>query len=119
LIDEHLVRLVTCAHDACRTGEAVWWGNIAAGCVASFGALADELVDRRLEIRAKAESFLASARAEIRDAGRLVRIDDRWAWERKSCCLWYLTAAAFKCEDCSLWTDDERQIRYAARRRAH
>lgn len=114
LIDGHLAPLVACAHDACRVGEALLWGNVAAGCASSFGAFANELVLRRVEIRDMAESFFASARPEVANAGRLVRLGDRWAWERKSCCLWYLTESAFKCEDCSLWSDDERKIRYAA-----
>ena len=114
LIDDHLARLVACAHRACRVGEALLWGNVAAGCASSFGAFSTELVARRIEIRDKADAFFESARPEIRGAGRLVHIRDQWAWERKSCCLWYLTASAFKCEDCSLWTDDERRARYAA-----
>ena len=114
LIDGHLARLVSCAHDACRVGEALLWGNVAAGCASSFGAFASELVERRIELRDRAETFFESARPEVRTAGRLVRVGDRWAWERKSCCLWYLTASAFKCEDCSLWSDDERNARYAA-----
>ena len=114
LIEGHLAPLVACAHDACRVGEPLLWGNVAAGCASSFGAFANELVTRRVEIRDMAESFFASARPEVANAGRMVRLGDRWAWERKSCCLWYLTESAFKCEDCSLWTDDERKARYAA-----
>jgi len=114
LIEGHLARLVACAHDACRVGEALLWGNVAAGCASSFGAFSTELVARRIEIRDKADAFFDSARPEVRGAGRLVHVRDQWAWERKSCCLWYLTASAFKCEDCSLWTDDERKARYAA-----
>ena len=114
LIDDHLARLVASAHAACRVGEALLWGNVAAGCASSFGAFATELVERRIELRDMAETFFHSARPEVRGAGRLVRVGDRWAWERKSCCLWYLTASAFKCEDCSLWSDDERNMRYAA-----
>ena len=114
LIDGHLARLVACAHNACRVGETLLWGNVAAGCASSFGAFATELVTRRVEIRDRADAFFDGARPEVRSAGRLVHLGDRWAWERKSCCLWYLTASAFKCEDCSLWTDDERKLRYAA-----
>lgn len=114
LIDRHLARLVACAHEMCRIGEPLLWGNVAAACASSFGAFAGALPDRRLEIRARAETFFASARPEVADAGTLVRIADQWAWERKSCCLWYLTDSGFKCEDCSLWTDEERRGRYAA-----
>ena len=114
LIDGHLARMVACAHNACRVGEALLWGNVAAGCAASFGAFATELATRRVEIRDRADAFFDGARPEVRGAGTLVHLGDRWAWERKSCCLWYLTASAFKCEDCSLWTDDERKARYAA-----
>jgi hypothetical protein len=94
-------------------GEPLLWGNVAASCASAFGAFAGGLPERRVEIRARAEAFFAGARPEIAGAGRLVRLGDGWAWERKSCCLWYLTESGFKCEDCSLWTDAERRRRYA------
>ncbi len=114
LVEEHLAALVSCAHRVCRVGEPLLWGNVAASCASSFGAFAGSLPERGLEIRERAEAFFAAARPELRDAGRLVPVGQRWAWERKSCCLWYQTDAGFKCEDCSLWTDDERNARYAA-----
>jgi ferric iron reductase protein FhuF len=113
LIDGHLAPMVACAHEVCRVGEPLLWGNVAASCASSFGAFAGGLPERRVEIRARAEAFFASARPEIAGAGRLVRLGDGWAWERRSCCLWYQTESGFKCEDCSLWTDDERRRRYA------
>jgi ferric iron reductase protein FhuF len=113
LIDGHLARLVACSHEVCRVGRPLLWGNVAASCASAFGAFAGELVDRRQEIRDRAEAFFAAARPELGGAGRLVRVGARWAWERKSCCLWYLTDSGFKCEDCSLWTPEERQARYA------
>ncbi len=113
LIDGHLARLVAAAHEACRVGEPLLWGNVAASCASSFGAFAGELPDRGVEIRERAERFFASARPQLSAAGRLVRLGERWAWERRSCCLWYLTESGFKCEDCSLWTDEERRRRYA------
>jgi ferric iron reductase protein FhuF len=115
LIDGHLAALVATAHSACRVGEPLLWGNVAASCVSSFGAFAGALPEQRVEIRDALEAFFASARPEVADAGRLVRLDDAFAWERKSCCLWYLTESGFKCEDCSLWTAEERLARYAAR----
>ncbi|MGH8986071.1 MAG: (2Fe-2S)-binding protein [Acidimicrobiia bacterium] len=114
LIEGHLARLVRAAHEATRVGEPLLWGNVAASCASSFGAFSGELPHRRLEIRDRAEAFFASARPQLAGAGRLVRLGDQWAWERKSCCLWYLTDSGFKCEDCSLWTDEERRRRYAA-----
>jgi hypothetical protein len=36
------------------------------------------------------------------------------AWERRACCLWYKASGGSRCADCSLWTDAERQERYAA-----
>jgi len=114
LIDEHLARLVACAHDSCRVGAPLLWGNVAASCASSFGAFssAPALADRRIEIRDRAQAFFACARDEMRTAGELVPVADRFAWERKSCCLWYLTESGFKCEDCSLWSADERAVRY-------
>ncbi len=115
LIDAHLARLVTTAHEACRVGAPLLWGNVAASCASSFGAFAGELPRRAIEIRDRAESFFAAGRPELAAAGRIVRVGERrWAWERKSCCLWYLTDSGFLCEDCSLQTDDDRRARYAA-----
>lgn len=114
LVDAHLAPLVATAHAACRVGEPLLWGNVGASCASSFGAFSGELPQRGLEIRDRAEAFFASARPQLAGAGRLVRLGDRWAWERKSCCLWYLTDSGFKCEDCSLWTNEERRRRYAA-----
>ncbi|MGH9014451.1 MAG: IucA/IucC family C-terminal-domain containing protein [Acidimicrobiia bacterium] len=114
LIESHLARLVRAAHAACLVGEPLLWGNVAASCASSFGAFAGELSDRRVEIRDRAEAFFASAPPPLTEAGCLVRLGERWAWERKSCCLWHLTDAGFRCEDCSLWTDEERRRRYAA-----
>ena len=70
------------------------------------------LPDRRVEIRDRAEAFFAAARPELRDAGRLVRVGEQFAWERRSCCLWYRTASAWMCDDCSLCPDGDRQERY-------
>jgi ferric iron reductase protein FhuF len=114
LIEQHLAPLVRCAHEACRVGAPLLWGNVAASCASSFGAFWNELEDRRLEIRDRADAFFAAARPEVAGGGRLVHLGRRWAWERKSCCLWYLTDSGFKCEDCSLWTEAERTERYAA-----
>jgi iron complex transport system ATP-binding protein len=113
LVEQHLARLVDTAHRSCRIGEALLWGNVAAACASSFGAFANELGDRRAEIRGRADTFFATARPAIRDAGRLVAVGDRFAWERSSCCLWYRTDAGSRCEDCSLWTPAEREATYA------
>jgi ferric iron reductase protein FhuF len=112
LIDGHLARLVATAHDSCRVGEALLWGNVGAACASSFGAFMGPLEDRRLEIRDRFEAFLAAARPELQASGRIARVGPLWAWERSACCLWYKTDAGFQCEDCSLWSDDERQARY-------
>lgn len=113
LVDDHLASLVSSAHAACRVGEALLWGNVAAACASAFGAFT-ELPGRRLEIRDRAEAFFSTATPALASAGAIVRLSDRWAWERKSCCLWYSTDSGFRCEDCSLWTQAERQARYAA-----
>ncbi len=112
LVDGHLAPLVATAHRTCRVGAALLWGNVAASCVAAFGAVAGALPARRVEVRDRAEEFLAAARPEVRDAGRLVRVGEQFAWERRSCCLWYQTASAWLCEDCSLRSEEDRQERY-------
>ena len=116
LIERHLAPMVATAHAACRVGAALLWGNVAASCAAAFSAFAGaaSLADRRGEIADRAEAFFAAARPEVRDAGAVVRVGDRFAWERRSCCLWYRTDSGFMCEDCSLRPAAEHQARYAA-----
>jgi len=116
LIDGHLARLVGTAHRACRIGKALLWGNVGASCAASFGAFMDPSADRRAEIRERVQSFFVAARPELARSGRVVPVGSRWAWERNACCLWYQTASAFKCQDCSLWSAEERHARYEAMR---
>jgi ferric iron reductase protein FhuF len=112
LVDGHLARLVATAHESCRVGEALLWSNIGAGCASSFGAFMGPLEDRRLEIRDRFEAFLVAARPELQASGRIAHVGPLWAWERSACCLWHKTDSGFQCEDCSLWTADERQARY-------
>ena len=116
LVEQHLAPLVTTARSACRIGAALLWGNVAASCSAAFGAFAGapSLAHRRGDVADRAQSFFAAARPELRDAGRLVRVGDRVAWERRSCCLWYRTAGGSLCEDCSLRPAGEHAARYAA-----
>jgi ferric iron reductase protein FhuF len=114
LIEGHLAAMVATAHESCRVGAALLWGNVAASCAAAFSAFAGELPGRRAEITERAGSFFDSARPEVGEAGHLVRVDDRFAWERHSCCLWYRTESGFMCEDCSLRPAEEHRARYAA-----
>jgi len=116
LIDRHLALLVDTAHRACRIGEALLWGNVGASCASSFGAFVEPLRERGvdIDIRERVEQFFATARPELARSGHVARVGGRWAWERNACCLWYQTASGFKCEDCSLWTPDERAARYVA-----
>jgi len=111
VIDGHLGALVANARAACRVGEALLWGNVAASVATSFGAFMDPLAERRIEIRDRLTAFKATARPEVRSAGEIVPVGSRWAWQRHSCCLWYQTKSAFKCDDCSLWSADERLAR--------
>lgn len=108
LIDGHLATLVDTAHAACRVGEALLWGNVAASCAASFAAFAGA----RPGVGDRAARFFAAARPEVRDAGTLVQMGERFAWERRSCCLWYRTDSGFMCEDCSLRPAAEHAARY-------
>lgn len=116
LISGHLAGLVDTAHQACRVGEALLWGNVGASCAASFGAFMDALAERRVEIRDRVRSFFATARPELARSGRVVPVGSRWAWERNACCLWYQTPAGFRCQDCSLWSAEERADQYEAMR---
>jgi len=114
LVDGHLAPLVDTAHRACRVGEALLWSNVAASCASSFGAFMAPLPERQREVRDRAAAFFGSARAELGGSGQLVPVGTQWAWERRACCLWYKASGGSRCADCSLWTDAERQERYAA-----
>jgi ferric iron reductase protein FhuF len=108
LVDGHFAPLVDVARRSCRVGETLLWGNVAASCAASFSAFATARPDRRALIADRAELFFATARPELGDAGSLVRDGDDFSWERRSCCLWYLTEWASMCADCSLRPDSAR-----------
>ena len=114
LVDEHLALLVDNARRVCRVGAPLLWGNVAASIASSFGAFMDPLPHRRADIGDRLRAFLGTARPELASTGRVAPVGSRWAWERRTCCLWYKTDSGFRCEDCSLWSDDERQARYAA-----
>ena len=114
LLDGHLGKLVANAHASGGVGEAMLWANVAASCASSFRAFVDPLPDRRDEILDRARAFFASARPEVAASGRLVPVGSDWVWERRGCCLWYQASGGSRCEDCSLWSDDERQARYTA-----
>jgi ferric iron reductase protein FhuF len=114
LFDGHLGRLVANAHASGGAGEAMLWANVAASCASSFRAFVDPLPDRRDEILARARAFFASAPSEVAASGRLVPVGADWVWERRACCLWYQASGGSRCQDCSLWSVDERQARYAA-----
>lgn len=113
LVDGHLASLVSAAHRACRIGEALLWSNVGAACASAFGAFMGPRPDLHGEIRDRFRLFLADARPELAGSGRVVPVGPLWAWERSACCLWYRTDAGSRCEDCSLWTDEERTDRYA------
>jgi ferric iron reductase protein FhuF len=116
LVERHLAPLVATARVAHRIGGALLWGNVAASCAAAFGAFAGAPARavRRGDVADRAQAFFAAARREIREAGTVVRVGDRFAWERHSCCLWYRTDSGFMCEDCSLRPTEEHRARYAA-----
>ena len=128
LFEQHLALLVTAAHrasadsDGERVGEKMLWGNVGAGCAASFGAFHGNLADPG-RVREAADHFWAGAPAPVAASGRFVTFSGQqaepgWFWERSSCCLLYQITPTdparepFKCEDCSLWTADERTARY-------
>jgi ferric iron reductase protein FhuF len=114
LFDGHLGPLVANAHASGGVGEAMLWANVGASCASSFRAFVDPLPDRRDEILDRARAFFASARPDLRASGTLVPVGTDWVWERRACCLWYQASGGTRCEDCSLWSVDERHARYAA-----
>lgn len=118
LVDGHLAPLVATAHQACRVGETLLWSNVGASCASAFGAIMGPLPDRQEEIWDRVGAFVAAARGKLAGSGRVVEVGTAWAWERKACCLWYLTTDGSRCADCSLWSDEERRERYDVARAA-
>ncbi len=129
LFEQHLGPMVLAARataadsDGERVGEKLLWGNVAAGCASAFGAFHGNLEDRGA-VRDAATRFFHDAPDEVRSAGQFATVQGQqpepgWFWERNSCCLLYQLPTAdtsvepFKCEDCSLWSAEDRIIRYA------
>lgn len=111
LVDGHLARIVAAAHEVGRIGEALLWGNVAASIASGFGTFMDPLPERKDDIGRAVETFFATARPELARAGEITPVGARWIWQRNACCLWFRTQSAFRCEDCSLSTSDERYQR--------
>jgi len=110
LVDGHLASVVDSAHEAGRVGRALLWGDVGASVAAAFAAFVDPMADRRLEVRRQLEELVA-ARPELAQSGEVVPVGERWLWQRNACCLWFKTASAYRCQDCSLATEDERLLR--------
>ena len=114
LIENHLARLVANAHRACRVGEALLWANVAAACASSFQAFDEKMAPGSRGVPSRVERFFSSGRPELIAAGHARAVGEDWVWERRACCLWYRTEGARRCDDCSLWSEDEREERCAA-----
>lgn len=109
---DHLRPLVATAHGSTRIGERLLWGNVAAACASSFGAFNDHLgADVMFE---RVSEFFAAAADVVAGLGSAVAVGPGWAWERTSCCLWYQQSGGARCQDCSLFTAEERATHYAA-----
>jgi ferric iron reductase protein FhuF len=113
LVEGHLAWLVDSARRVRRIGLSLLWGNVTAGIVSAFAAAGSAHRDGWDRVGPLADEFLRLARREVSNAGELVHVGIDRQWERRSCCLWYLTGAAM-CSDCSLQPPDGRRDRYDA-----
>lgn len=112
LLDRHLTPFIATARTVARVGTRTLWANVGSSCASAFDAFLGALPHQREQIRTYAQTFFAEGPIELARSGELIPVGDRWAWDRKACCLWYQHADNAKCSDCSLRRPDERQARY-------
>jgi iron complex transport system ATP-binding protein len=108
LFGEHLDPLAVSLRRRHQLGEALLWGNVAAGVASALGAVGSaassapggaypQLYERIEELTATLPHGLATLGSWISTGGHP-------AFRRRSCCLWWKTTASggAYCEDCSL-----------------
>ena len=112
LLGGHLAEFVRAVRGEVTVGERLLWGNIAASCAVAFRAVEGASADDAPRIRERAETWFAAAQPWLRGLGEFVTVDagarQGWFWARTNCCLWYQTAGASMCDDCSLLDPDAR-----------
>lgn len=114
VIDHHLAPLIATARAATRVGARLLWGNVAASIATIFRAVQSSgpLGDQTVRDRAT-DFFAAATQLDRLGAWSTIEVPGAlgWYWDRTACCLWYQTASASLCDDCSLHDDIERNDR--------
>lgn len=120
LLQRHLAPVVDASRTVSRITARVAWGNVAAACAGAFGTLHRALAaDERPALRRRAAAFLDAPSWPVRDLVELRRLDgldDALPHERRTCCLFRLSAERRPCASCERLTpaDREQRLREAA-----
>ena len=105
LLAGHFGPFVESIHREFRVGERLLWGNVAGSCAMAYRAVESSGADK-MQVRERAEEFLAAAREWFDGLGRFTTVEragrDGWFWDRTSCCLWFRTESGQLCDNCSL-----------------
>lgn len=86
-------------------GTQLIWGDTAAGIASALGAVGT--AEGTPSLRDRVDEVTAALPHRIGELG--VWAPDRWAFRRRTCCLWWKTTASngALCEDCSLRPEPE------------
>jgi ferric iron reductase protein FhuF len=114
LVGGHLTPFVDAVHCRFRVGARLLWGNVASSCAAALRAV-EGAVSTKTDVRERAHRFVTASAAWFDGTGAFTVVQSEgregWYWDRANCCLWYQTAGARWCDNCSLLTDAERHRR--------
>jgi ferric iron reductase protein FhuF len=114
LVGGHLAPFVDVVHCRFRVGERLLWGNVASSCAAALRAV-EGAVSTKTDVRERAHLFITASADWFAGLGTFTVVQSEgregWYWDRTNCCLWYQTAGARVCDNCSLLSDAERHRR--------
>lgn len=96
----HLVRVAESLRTRHSLGVQLIWGDTAAGIASALGAIGT--AEDAPPLRDRVDEVTAALPHEIPHLGTWAA--GRWAFRRRTCCLWWKTTASngTLCEDCSL-----------------
>ncbi len=105
LFEGHLDRVADALRTRHALGTQLIWGDTAAGIASALGAVGT--AEGAPPVRDRVDGITAALPHDIGVLGAWT--PGRWAFQRRTCCLWWKTAAAngALCEDCSLRRSDE------------
>jgi ferric iron reductase protein FhuF len=96
----HLDPVAAALKERHALGTQLLWGDVAAGIASALGAVGT--AEGAPPLRPRVDLVTAALPHDIGELGAWAQ--GRWAFRRRTCCLWWKTAASagVLCEDCSL-----------------